>query len=257
MASSLVQFSNSKPLGQNGLKWLKLHLVNKFGSLKTSPTEDRLQFADSVLDLAIDSAQDPFQGHRWWLKSPNPWQTLAACFEIKAVLESPNPELFESKLPIGQDGSANGIQHFAAMARDQFAGPLVNLTPNIKPVDVYEEIAKMLEQKRLEQTEFGINVAKMSEGIFNRSLAKKATIGVLYHLAQHKMSYKKMLNSVSQKEVDDKIFKYIIQQTESVARDNMPYCFKLKVNIRIEFSFNCNRLQPTLILKMLLKILSI
>lgn len=66
----------------------------------------------------FDSADRPLSGQRWWLKADDPWQCLAACFELTSALRSPNPEQYVSHLPIHQDGSCNGLQHYAAMGGD-------------------------------------------------------------------------------------------------------------------------------------------
>lgn len=50
-----------KPLGSRGLEWLKIHLVNLTGLKKKSSNQERLQFADEVLPLAIQSASSPFE----------------------------------------------------------------------------------------------------------------------------------------------------------------------------------------------------
>ena len=49
--------------------------------------------------------------------------------ELVDALESPNPELYESFIPVHQDGSCNGLQHYAALGRDAFGGSQVNLVP--------------------------------------------------------------------------------------------------------------------------------
>ena len=36
-----------------------------------------------------------------------------------------------------QDGSCNGLQHYAALGRDEKGGQAVNLMPGPKPADVY------------------------------------------------------------------------------------------------------------------------
>lgn len=55
----------------------------------------------------------------WWSKSEEPWQTLAGCMEIANALKSPNAEEYVSRYPIHQDGSCNGLQHYAALGRDR------------------------------------------------------------------------------------------------------------------------------------------
>lgn len=84
------------------------------------------------------------QGERWWQKSEEPWQTLAACFEIAEALKSPNPAEYVSKFPVHQDGSCNGLQHYAALGRDQHGAESVNLSPSACPQDVYSSIAALV-----------------------------------------------------------------------------------------------------------------
>jgi DNA-directed RNA polymerase len=46
-----------------------------------------------------------------------------------------------SGLPVAQDGSCNGLQHFSALLRDEIGGKAVNLIPGDVPEDVYQRIA--------------------------------------------------------------------------------------------------------------------
>lgn len=80
----------------------------------------------------------------WWAKSDEPWQTLATCMEIAAALKSKKPEEFLSGFPIHQDGSCNGLQHYAALGRDQIGAMSVNLYPSDYPQDVYSNVASMV-----------------------------------------------------------------------------------------------------------------
>lgn len=80
----------------------------------------------------------------WWAKSDEPWQTLAACMEIAQALECGKPEDYMSGFPIHQDGSCNGLQHYAALGRDQIGAESVNLCPSDSPQDVYSSVASMV-----------------------------------------------------------------------------------------------------------------
>jgi len=48
-------------------------------------------------------------------------------------VRSDNPEAHLSALPVHQDGSCNGLQHYAALGRDAWGGHAVNLTPTDGP----------------------------------------------------------------------------------------------------------------------------
>ncbi|CAJ0578639.1 unnamed protein product, partial [Mesorhabditis spiculigera] len=146
----ILQFARGRPLGKNGLHWLKRHVINLTGLYKKKSVEERDRIADSLLPLIIDSAKRPLEGGDWWMESEDPFQTLAACIEIKNALEAKNPEEFVSHLPIHQDGSCNGLQHYAALGRDEEGAGEVNLLPAEVPGDVYTSVAKRVELKRHE-----------------------------------------------------------------------------------------------------------
>ena len=70
---------------------------------------------------------------RWWQQADSPWQLLAVCYDLQAALSSGEPESYCSRLPVHQDGSCNGLQHYAALGRDEKGGRAVNLLPVDKP----------------------------------------------------------------------------------------------------------------------------
>lgn len=45
-------------------------------------------------------------------------QALAVCMEVAKAVQSGHPETFLSGLAVHQDGSCNGLQHYAALGRD-------------------------------------------------------------------------------------------------------------------------------------------
>lgn len=47
-----------------------------------------------------------------------------------------------SRLPIHQDGSCNGLQHYAALGRDEDGAKEVNLLFAEKPADIYSSVAQ-------------------------------------------------------------------------------------------------------------------
>ncbi len=64
--------------------------------------------------------------------------------EIKAVLESGDSENYVSHFPVHQDGSCNGLQHYAALGRDKSGGESVNLIPAAVPQDVYSCVVELV-----------------------------------------------------------------------------------------------------------------
>lgn len=56
---ALLLFAEGRPLGPNGLDWLKTHLINLTGLKKKSSLQERRQYADKIMDDILDSADRP------------------------------------------------------------------------------------------------------------------------------------------------------------------------------------------------------
>jgi DNA-directed RNA polymerase, mitochondrial len=56
----LLVFDKAKPLGENGLRWLKIQVANLAGKDKAS-FSDREEFTDENLELVMDSADKPLE----------------------------------------------------------------------------------------------------------------------------------------------------------------------------------------------------
>lgn len=152
ISRSIILLAEGKKLGPNGLDMLKLHLINLTGTMKKSSLQDRLLHANKILPEIIDSAEKPFTGLGWWKKSEEKWQTLACCIEIANALKCPTgPADYVSYFPIHQDGSCNGLQHYAALGRDQEGAVSVNLFPAEKPQDVYTAVLELVEKERAKE----------------------------------------------------------------------------------------------------------
>ncbi|XP_068207915.1 LOW QUALITY PROTEIN: DNA-directed RNA polymerase, mitochondrial [Palaemon carinicauda] len=177
---SLLYFARGEKLGSRGLWWLKMHLINLTGFVKRESLEDRIKYCDSVLDDIMDSADNPLTGRKWWTESDEPWQTLAACKELTAALRSDNPEEYVCHLPIHQDGSCNGLQHYAALGRDVAGAVSVNLAPSIVPQDVYSAVAELVEKERLKDAAEGNELAQMLDGYVKRKVIKQTVMTTVY-----------------------------------------------------------------------------
>ncbi|XWS73124.1 hypothetical protein CRYUN_Cryun02cG0098400 [Craigia yunnanensis] len=142
LCRGVLEFAEGRPLGRSGLHWLKIHLANLYsGGVEKLSHDGRLAFVDNHLDEIFDSAENPINGNRWWLTAEDPFQCLAACFNLSEALKSSPPHSVLCHLPIHQDGSCNGLQHYAALGRDSLEAAAVNLVAGEKPADVYSEIA--------------------------------------------------------------------------------------------------------------------
>lgn len=199
VSRGLLLFANGKPLGPSGLDWLKIHLVNLTGALKHSSNEERLQFANENLDKIINSAREPMSEEgSWWKKSEEPWQTLACCMEIANAIDSGDAESFVSHFPVHQDGSCNGLQHYAALGRDQVGAESVNLQKFDRPQDVYNEVAKLVEEKRVKDAADGHKMASSLDGIVSRKVVKQPVMTFVYGVTPYgaKKQVMKRLNEL-------------------------------------------------------------
>lgn len=79
-----------------------------------------------------------------------------------------------------QDGSCNGLQHYAALGRDAAGAYSVNLMPESKPQDVYSAVAKMVEETRAKDAENDVKVAQILEGFVKRKVIKQTVMTTVY-----------------------------------------------------------------------------
>uniref|UniRef100_A0A8C8EGB1 DNA-directed RNA polymerase n=1 Tax=Oncorhynchus tshawytscha TaxID=74940 RepID=A0A8C8EGB1_ONCTS len=197
---AILVFAEGKPLGPGGLKWLKIHLVNLTGLKKRSSLAGRLEYANTIMDDILDSADNPLNGKKWWQNADEPWQALACCMEIANAVRSPDPTHFISHFPVHQDGSCNGLQHYAALGRDVIGATSVNLIPCEVPQDVYSGVAQQVEEFRARDSEKGLKIAQVLEGFISRKVVKQTVMTVVYGVTRYggRLQIEKRL-----KEVDD------------------------------------------------------
>nr|CAC80138.1 DNA-dependent RNA polymerase [Spinacia oleracea] len=142
MCRGILEFAEGRAVGKSGLRWLKIHVANLYaGGIDKLSLEGRIAFTENHLDDIFDSVDKPLEGRCWWLKAEDPFQCLAVCIELAEALRSTRPEAFKSHIPVHQDGSCNGLQHYAALGRDELGATAVNLVAGEKPADVYSGIA--------------------------------------------------------------------------------------------------------------------
>lgn len=190
LARSLLLFAKGLPLGDKGLDWLKIHAINLTGTMKKNPLSERLDYANTILHSdIIDSADNPMDGRKWWMKHENPWQVLACCKDIAKAVRSKDHREYVSHLAVHQDGSCNGLQHYAALGRDLEGGLAVNLMPTDRPQDVYSRIVDLVEsQRRTDAATAGFkykDIAKQLEGVVDRKVVKQTVMTTVYGVTRY------------------------------------------------------------------------
>lgn len=197
LVRSLLMFWNSKPLGPTGFDWLKYQLAGVYGQDKL-PMNDRLKFIEDNLNLIIDSAQNPLNGQMWWKSGEKPWQTLSICIEINQIIEfsqieGKKIEDYLCRIPIHQDGSCNGLQHYAALGADKEGGLSVNLLPldsiNSAKSDVYSRVLDLVKRQVLAHSQDPSHqyheLASLALTILNRKVVKQTVMTSVYGVTRH------------------------------------------------------------------------
>lgn len=176
-AKSLLEFSQGKPLGEGGQRWLAIHGANMFGEDKCTLNE-RVQWVTNHQDAIQQCATDPLS-HRWWTGADKPWQFLAFCIEW--VQSSAIGPTYISHIPVSVDGACNGLQNFSAMLRDEVGGQAVNLVPSEIPQDIYQRVADVTRVKVESDAQMGVAYARewLTWG-FDRSATKRCVMVLPY-----------------------------------------------------------------------------
>lgn len=178
---ALFLFDEGKPLDADGLYWLKVHLANcgDFQKISKQSFDARVAWADANLDLLQAIAEDP-RGNTVWATADKPFLFLAACRALADHLKDPSTLI---SVPVSFDGSCSGLQHLAAMTRDEATARLVNLMDTLAPGDIYKTVAdKALVSitADLSNPEFSEVAAKCIAYGVNRSLVKRNVMTYSY-----------------------------------------------------------------------------
>jgi DNA-directed RNA polymerase len=183
LQKALLRFADGKPLAtDDAVRWFKVNGANRFGVDKV-PFADRIKWVDDNDRHIIAFADDPVS-NAGWTEADSPLQFLAWAKEYAEWRR--NPSGFVSRIPVGLDGSCNGLQHFSAMLRDSVGGRATNLLPAAAPNDIYQQVADVVKAKladlKLDQlSERDQELAKkwIAHGM-NRKLVKRSVMTLPY-----------------------------------------------------------------------------
>ncbi|OZI20063.1 DNA-directed RNA polymerase [Bordetella genomosp. 9] len=183
LQKSLLQFAEGKPLPDpTSVKWFKVNGANRFGVDKKS-LEERVAWVDEHSRFILGFADDPVNNDEW-TQADKPLQFLAWAKEYAQWVRNPNG--FKSHLPVGLDGSCNGLQHFSAMLRDGVGGKATNLIPANLPNDIYAQVARVvlakltaLNPNDLGERDRALRAGWLAHGI-NRTLVKRSVMTLPY-----------------------------------------------------------------------------
>jgi len=92
-----------------------------------------------------------------------------------------NPEDYCSRAHIHVDGSCNGMQHYAALGRDDRGARQVNLADAERPGDVYTTILKLvIKEMEADETEEGSKIAQSLHNKITRKVIKQTVMTSVY-----------------------------------------------------------------------------
>lgn len=186
LAKAVLHFHEKKPLGADGVFWLKVHIANSFGQDKERFV-DRARWTDANwkrIEASLDTPED--YPEVWGTDAP--WCMYSAAWELREAIRSGNPASYCTGIPVHMDATCSGLQHFSAMLRDPIGGQFVNLTDPAgcgPKQDIYARVSmNAMQVIKADCTSDDAEVAAMAawwvqQGM-PRSLAKKPVMTYVY-----------------------------------------------------------------------------
>jgi len=173
-----------------GLYWIKVNLANLMGMDKC-PFDERVAWVDNQMDLWRAIASDPIGMRASYeddaVKKNATFQRLAAILDLIKAIDTGKTEV-----PVQIDGACNGVQHWAALTRDEVVGKQVNLYPAPKPQDVYQVVAdRCTELCAAEEDTYGWHHRFLTEwqGSIPRKATKRAVMCDPYGISKYRVEY--------------------------------------------------------------------
>lgn len=186
-SKGLLQFANGKRLGMYGWYWLRVHGANLLGYDKDT-YDGRVRYIDGLREQICAAGNNPCstESVRFIASADKPMQFLAFCCEYADAESLDSPTEFVSSIPVGLDGSCNGLQNFSAVLRDEVGGLATNVLPGDLPNDIYGEVANVAVRTltRRANGDCGDSKKLLSIGI-TRKTTKRSVMTLPYGLTKH------------------------------------------------------------------------
>ena len=174
-----LDFANKKPLGKEGLFWLKVHCANSAGFDKETP-ELKAKWVDDNLEMLMHFADNPLE-----VDAPEPdtaFTLLQGLLDLKGALASQNPEEYLSSTPVAMDATCSGLQHFSALFRDEVGGYYTNVSPSDSRAkqDIYKKVAETAQSLIRECTDDPVVLEFWKKVSISRTMAKRPVMTYVY-----------------------------------------------------------------------------
>ena len=146
LGKALIEFAEPKMMGERGFYWMKVHFSNLRGHDKVS-FDERADYTDTFKQEIIDCAHDPLgRSRHLWVDADKQFCALAAIFEL-AVAYTAGPDNAPNRIAPAQDGSCNGLQHYAAILRDPVGAAATNVLGSGRVADIYSRVGEVCGNK--------------------------------------------------------------------------------------------------------------
>ncbi len=146
LCRGLLARATPRPLGNRGIWWLYVHAANCWGNgIDKLTFQQRIKWVEDHTADIERATSDPINDE-FWRRAEKPWSFIAACYSLC------DPEGEGQYQRIRIDGTCNGLQWYAALARDAAGAAAVNLVPSDKRNSVYADIADRTRQLMMADT---------------------------------------------------------------------------------------------------------
>jgi len=166
---SLHLASEATPVGESGIRELKIALMNSIGDDKISLAE-RVKKAEGLLESGT-LGQWVLGTDNGWMNADEPFFALTYANELVKWKASGYDYNMLSDVLIQIDASCSGMQILTAALKDHTLAPLVNLHEEDKVGDLYTKVAKTSYEK------YG---GPLKEELLSRTVHKTPTMTVVY-----------------------------------------------------------------------------
>ena len=141
---ALLELAEAKPLGKEGLYWLKVHIANCFGFDKEG-FDSRALYVEKMLPRLREAVVIPQLHQDFWEQADSPMCAYVAALELVNALNTGSPETYMSRCITQWDATCSGLQVFSALLRDPVGGKWTNLIDHPgQKADIYSYAASVV-----------------------------------------------------------------------------------------------------------------
>lgn len=147
---AMLEFAAGEPVENEAqANWLAIAGANAYGNDKIS-LEERVRWVKANEEMILGIATDWRHDLRW-CHAGEPFQFLRFCLEWASFRREGYGFLSHMVVPV--DATCSGLQHYAAMLRDEIGGRSVNLIPGLDRQDIYGDVAQVVIRDLLSSNE--------------------------------------------------------------------------------------------------------